>query len=166
MKIKILIIICCCFLVSCFFEDEDRDQFGFTFWVSNKSGIEHENVKITIGGMENGEFTGTDSYIFPKILVLSNDWPDTTGNQTQYFAFYEERWNPDLRRIKAISDKAYFTVQLIGENPILLYDNYSTGQNELTSFDIPENNIVKNDFGDIHITFETDNIFGDLIYFN
>ena len=165
MKIKILIIICCCFLVSCM-EDEDRDQFGFTFWVSNKSGIEHENVKITIGGMENGEFTGTDSYIFPKILVLSNDWPDTTGNQTQYFAFYEERWNPDLRRIKAISDKAYFTVQLIGENPILLYDNYSTGQNELTSFDIPENNIVKNDFGDIHITFETDNIFGDLIYFN
>ena len=116
--------------------------------------------------MENGEFIGTDSYIFPKILVLSNDWPDTTGNQTQYFAFYEERWNPDLRRIKAISDKAYFTVQLIGENPILLYDNYSTGQNELTSFDIPENNIVKNDFGDIHITFETDNIFGDLIYFN
>ena len=166
MKIKVLIIICCCFLVSCFFEDEDRDQFGFTFTALNKSGVEHENVRITIGGMENGEFIGTDSYTFPKILVLSNDWPDTTGNQSQSFAFYEERWNPDLSRVKAISDKAYFTVQLDGGNPILLYDNYSTGQNELTSFDIPENNIVKNDFGDIHITFETDNIFGDLIYFN
>ena len=52
-KIKILIIICCSFLVSCM-EDEDRDQFGFTFTVSNKSGLEHENVRITIGGMENG----------------------------------------------------------------------------------------------------------------
>jgi len=60
MKTKFLIIICCCFLLSCM-EDEDRDQFGFTFWVSNISGVEHENVKITIGGMKNGEFIRTDS---------------------------------------------------------------------------------------------------------
>ena len=166
MKIKILIIICCCFLVSCFFEDEDRDQFGFTFWVSNKSGIEHENVKITIGGMENGEFTGTDSYIFPKILVLSNDWPDTTGNQTQYFAFYEERWNPDLSQVKAISDKAFFTIQLEGEEPFLLYDYRGENQGELLSFEIPENNIIKNDLGFLDISFEQNTVFGHLIYLN
>jgi len=163
MKIKILIIICCCFLVSCFFEDEDRDQFGFTFTVSNKSGIEHENVKITIGGMENGEFVGTDSYTFPKILVLSNDWPDTTGNQSQSFAFYEERWNPNLAEVKEISNKAYFTIQMGNELPFLLFDNQGFNQGELLSFEIPENNIVKNDFGEMSISIESNTILGDLL---
>ena len=87
-------------------EDEDRDQFGFTFSVYNKSGTEHNNVKITIGGMQNGEFIGASSYTFPIILVLSNDWQNPNGNQTQFFAFYEERWNPDLSQVKAISDNA------------------------------------------------------------
>ena len=161
MKIKILIIICCCFLVSCM-EDEDRDQFGFTFKVANRSGMEHENVRITIGGMENGEFIGTDSYIFPKILVLSNDWPDTTGNQTQSFAFYEERWNPNLAEVKVISNRAYFTIELEGEEPILLYDNFGSNQGELVSFEIPEDNVIKNDFGRMDISFESDTILGDL----
>ena len=163
MKIKILIIICCCFLVSCFFEDEDRDQFGFTFKVANRSGMEHENVRITIGGMENGEFIGTDSYIFPKILVLSNDWPDTTGNQTQSFAFYEERWNPDLGEIKTISNRAYFTIELEGEEPILLYDYQGSNQGEILNFEIPDNNTIVNDFGRINISFESNTILGDLL---
>jgi hypothetical protein len=166
MKIKILIIICCCFLVSCFFEDEDRDQFGFTFTALNKSGVEHENVKITIGGMENGEFIGTDSYTFPKILVLSNDWPDTTGNQTQSFAFYEERWNPNLAEVKVISNRAYFTIELEGEEPILLYDNFGNGIDELVSIEIPENSIIKNDIGKLYITITQNDLFGDLTFFN
>jgi hypothetical protein len=163
MKIKILIIICCCFLVSCFFEDEDRDQFGFTFKVANRSGMEHENVRITIGGMENGEFIGTDSYIFPKILVLSNDWPDTTGNQTQSFAFYEERWNPNLAEVKVISNRAYFTIELEGEEPILLYDYQGSNQGEILNFEIPDNNTIVNDFGRINISFESNTILGDLL---
>ena len=166
MKIKILIIICCCFLVSCFFEDEDRDQFGFTFTALNKSGVEHENVKITIGGMENGEFIGTDSYTFPKILVLSNDWPDTTGNQSQSFAFYEERWNPNLAEVKVISNRAYFTIELEGEEPILLYDNFGNGIDELVSIEIPENSIIKNDIGKLYITITQNDLFGDLTFFN
>ena len=165
MKTKFLIIICCCFLLSCM-EDEDRDQFGFTFTIANQSGVEHENVKITIGGMENGEFVGTDSYTFPKILVLSNEWPDTTGNQSQSLAFYEDRWNPNLASVKVISDKAYFTIQLEGKAPILLYDNFANGQGELVSIEIPENNIIKNNFGNLYITIKTDTIFGDLPIFN
>jgi len=161
MKTKFLIIICCCFLLSCM-EDEDRDQFGFTFTIANKSGVEHENVKITIGGMENGEFVGTDSYIFPKILVLSNDWPDTTGNQSQSFAFYEQRWNPDLAKVKAISDKAYFSIQLEGQTSILLYDNQGGNQGELLSFEIPQKNIVVNNYGKMSISFESDTVLGDL----
>ena len=162
MKTKFLIIICCFFLLSCM-EDEDRDQFGFTFWaVVNKSGVEHENVKITIGGMQNGEFVGTDSYVFPKILVLSNDWPDTTGNQSQSFAFYEERWNPDLASVKAISDKAYFTIQMEGQDPILLYDGQGGNQGELLSFEIPQNNIIKNNYGKMSISFRLDTVLGNL----
>ena len=162
MKIKILIIICCCFLVSCFFEDEDRDQFGFTFTIANQSGMEHDNVRITIGGIEDGEFIGTDSFTFPKILVLSNDWPDTTGNQSQSFAFYEDRWNPDLGEIKTISNRAYFTIELEGEEPILLYDNFGSNQGELVSFEIPEDNVIKNNFGGMYISFEFDTVQGDL----
>jgi len=147
-------------------EDEDRDQFGFTFVALNKSGVEHENVKITIGGMQNGEFIGTDSYIFPKILVLSNDWPDTSGNQSQSFAFYEDRWSPNLASVKVISNKAYFTVQLEGQAPILLYDNFGNGQGELVSIEIPRNNIIKNDDGKMIISFENDSVYGDLFTFN
>ena len=163
MKIKILIIICCCFLVSCFFEDEDRDQFGFTFTIANQSGMEHDNVRITIGGIEDGEFIGTDSFTFPKILVLSNDWPDTTGNQSQSFAFYEDRWNPDLGEIKTISNRAYFTIELEGEEPILLYDYQGSNQGEILNFEIPENNTIVNNFGRINISFESNTILGDLL---
>ena len=166
MKIKILIIICCCFLVSCFFEDEDRDQFGFTFTIANQSGMEHDNVRITIGGIEDGEFIGTDSFTFPKILVLSNDWPDTTGNQSQSFPFYEDRWNPDLGEIKTISNRAYFTIELEGEEPILLYDNFGNGIDELVSIEIPENSIIKNDIGKLYITITQNDLFGDLTFFN
>ena len=159
MKTKFLIIMCCCLLLSCM-DDEDRDQFGFTFKVANLSGVEHENVKITIGGMENDEFIGTDSYTFPKILVLSNDWPDTTGNQSQSFAFYEKRWNPDLAKVKAISDRAYFTVLLEGKEPVLLYNYQGDKQGELVSFEIPKDNIIKNDYGQMSISFEENTILG------
>ena len=144
-------------------DDEDRDQFGFTFRVANKSGAEHNNVKITIGGIENGEFVGTDSYTFPKILVLPND-SDIPNNQfiPQTFAFYEERWNPNLALVKAISERAYFTIQLEGQDPFLLYDNQGDNQGELLSFEIPEDNIIKNDFGEISISFELNTVLGDL----
>ncbi len=163
MKKIIVFIFCFCTLTSCI-EDEDRDQFGFTFSVQNKSGLEHENIKITIGGMQEGEFIGTESYTFPKILVLSNDWPDTTGNQSQSFAFYEDRWNPDLSRVKAISERAYFRIQFDSEEPFLLYDYDPNREGNLVSFTIPENNTIKNEFGRLSISIRNDNILGYLVY--
>jgi hypothetical protein len=165
MKTKLIIICCALLFISCL-PDEEEAQIGFTFTIANQSGVEHENVKITIGGIENGEFVGTDSYIFPKIMVLSNDWPDTSGNQSQSFAIDNNRWKPNLSLVKEISEKAYFTVQLDGKDPILLYDNFDFGQGELVSIEIPENNIINKNLGLLYITIKTDTIFGDLPIFN
>ena len=84
-------------------------------------------------------------------------------NQSQSFAFYEERWNPDLAEVKEISNKAYFTIQMGNELPFLLFDNQGFNQGELLSFEIPENNIVKNDFGEMSISIESNTILGDLL---
>ena len=157
MKTKLLIICCALLFISCL-EDEEEAQIGFTFTIANQSSAEHENVKITIGGIENGEFVGTESYIFPKILVLSNDWPDTSGNQSQSFAIDNNRWKPNLSLVKEISEKAYFTVQLDGKEAILLYDASGVLANIL----IPENNLVRSSDGLMFISIKEDTVLGGI----
>ena len=50
------------------------------------------------------------------------------------------------------------------ELPFLLFDNQGFNQGELLSFEIPENNIVKNDFGEMQgISIESNTILGDLL---
>jgi hypothetical protein len=156
-KTKLIIICCALLFISCL-PDEEEAQIGFTFTIANQSGVEHENVKITIGGIENGEFVGTDSYIFPKIMVLSNDWPDTSGNQSQSFAIDNNRWKPNLSLVKEISEKAYFTVQLDGKEAILLYDASSVLANIL----IPENNLVRSSDGLMFISIKEDTVLGGI----
>jgi hypothetical protein len=157
MKTKLIIICCALLFISCL-PDEEEAQIGFTFTIANQSGVEHENVKITIGGIENGEFVGTDSYIFPKIMVLSNDWPDTSGNQSQSFAIDNNRWKPNLSLVKEISEKAYFTVQLDGKEAILLYDASGVLANIL----IPENNLVRSSDGLMFISIKEDTVLGGI----
>jgi hypothetical protein len=157
MKTKLIIICCALLFISCL-PDEEEAQIGFTFTIANQSSVEHENVKITIGGFENGEFVGTDSYIFPKIMVLSNDWPDTSGNQSQSFAIDNNRWKPNLSLVKEISEKAYFTVQLDGKEAILLYDASSVLANIL----IPENNLVRSSDGLMFISIKEDTVLGGI----
>jgi hypothetical protein len=157
MKTKLIIICCALLFISCL-PDEEEAQIGFTFTIANQSSVEHENVKITIGGIENGEFVGTDSYIFPKIMVLSNDWPDTSGNQSQSFAIDNNRWKPNLSLVKEISEKAYFTVQLDGKEAILLYDASSVLANIL----IPENNLVRSSDGLMFISIKEDTVLGGI----
>ena len=157
MKTKLIIIYCALLFISCL-PDEEEAQIGFTFTIANQSSVEHENVKITIGGIENGEFVGTDSYIFPNILVLSNDWPDTSGNQSQSFAIDNNRWKPNLSLVKEISEKAYFTVQLDGKEAILLYDASGVLANIL----IPENNLVRSSDGLMFISIKEDTVLGGI----
>ena len=138
MKTKLLIICCALLFISCL-EDEDRVRIGFTFEIINSTDLEFENVKVTIGGLQNGEFVGTESYTLPNI------WIRSSNSEAQFVAIDNNRWRPNLNSIKEISEQAYFTVQLEGESPILLYDSFEN--DVLISAKITENGIIKNKYG-------------------
>jgi hypothetical protein len=138
MKTKLIIICCALLFISCL-EDEDRVRIGFTFEIVNLTNLEFENVKVTIGGLQNGEFVGTESYTLPSI------WIRSSNSEVQNVAIDNNRWKPNLNLIKAISEQAYFTVQLEGESPILLYDSFEN--DVLISAKITENGIIKNKYG-------------------
>jgi hypothetical protein len=139
MKTK-LIIICCTLLVTSCFHDEGYVRTGFMFDIVNDTDIEYENVKVTIGGIDNnGEFVGTQSYTLPPIRIRNNN------SDSQYVAVDYNRWRPNLNLVKEISDKAYFRVQLEGKAPVLLYDSFDN--DILVSAKITENGLVKNNYG-------------------
>jgi hypothetical protein len=137
-KTKLLITCCALLFISCL-EDEDRVRIGFTIEIVNLTNLEFENVKVTIGGLQNGEFVGTESYTLPSI------WIRSSNSEVQNVAIDNNRWKPNLNLIKAISEQAYFTVQLEGESPILLYDSFEN--DVLISAKIIENGIIKNKYG-------------------
>ena len=88
------------------------------FEIINKTDLEYENIKITIGGIQDGEFTGIESYTLPTIRIRNNN------SERQYIAVDHNRWRPNLHLVKEISDKAYFMAQLEGQTPVLLYDTF------------------------------------------
>ena len=153
MKTK-LIIICCTLLVTSCSHDEGYVRTGFMFRISNTTALEYENVKVTIGGIDNnGEFVGTESYILPPIRIRNNI------SDVQYAAVDYNRWRPNLNLVNEISDKAYFRVQLEGKAPVLLYDSFDN--DILVSAKITENGLVKNNYGgDLRITFFEDSVTG------
>jgi hypothetical protein len=138
MKTKLIIICCALLFISCL-ADEEEERIGFMFKIINSTNLEFENVKVTIGGLKNGEFVGTESYTLPSIWIRSNNY------ETQNIAIDNNRWKPNLNLIKENSEHAYFTVQLEGESPILLYDSFEN--DVLLSAKITENGIISNKYG-------------------
>ncbi|WOC40118.1 hypothetical protein [Polaribacter sp. HL-MS24] len=139
MKLKI-ILICCIFLfTSCLPSDEENVRVGIMFDIANTTDLEHKNIKITIGGMKDGNFVGTESYTLPTIRIRNND------SEAQYIAVDHNRWKPNLSLIKEISDKAYFTYQLEGRQPLLLYNEFES--DELVVAEIAKNGVVKSRYG-------------------
>ena len=138
MKTKLILFLCVLLLVSCL-PDEEEDRIGFMFTIVNSTNSEFDNVKVTIGGLQNGEFVGTESYTLPTIWIRNNN------SEAQFDPTSGNRWRPDLSLVKAISEQAYFTVQLEGESPILLYDSFEN--DVLVSAKITENGMVKHKYG-------------------
>ena len=138
MKIKLMLIFCALLFISCL-KDEKETRIGFMFTIINSTNLEFENAKVTIGGLQNGGFVGTESYTFPNIWIRSNN------SEAQNVAIDRERWRPDLNLVKEISEQAYFTVQLEGESPVLLYDSFDS--NTIINAKITENGVIKNKYG-------------------
>lgn len=135
-----LILICFAFLlISCLPDNEEEALIGIKIGIINSTNLEYSNVKVTIGGLQDGEFIGTTSYTLPTIRVQNNNY------EVQYATTDYNRWQPDFNLVKAISDKAYFTVQLNGEDPVLLYDAFDSAI--LINVQITENGIVKDNYG-------------------
>jgi len=152
MKTKLILICCTLLFASCFLDEQDV-RSGFMFSISNTTNLEYENVKVTIGGFQNGNFIGTESYTLPTIRVRNND------SEAQYVAVDHNRWRPNLNLVKEISEKAYFTVQLEGETPVLLYDAFNNTL--LVSAKITENGILKSIYGgDLDIVILDNSING------
>ena len=138
MKIKLMLIFCALLFISCL-KDEKETRIGFMFTIINSTNLEFENAKVTIGGLQNGGFVGTESYTFPNIWIRSNN------SEAQNVAIDRERWRPDLNLVKEISEQAYFTVQLEGESPILLYNSFEN--DVLVNAKFTENGIIRNNYG-------------------
>jgi len=138
MKTKLILICCTLLFISCLPNEEDV-RIGLMFKIINKTNVEHKNVKVTIGGLQNGTFVGTESYTLPAIRIRNND------SEAQYAAVDHNRWKPNLNLVKEISEKAYFTVQLEGETAILLYDKFQN--TKLVSAKITNNGNLKNSYG-------------------
>jgi len=125
--------------------------------------VGYSNVKLIIGGLRKGEFIETDSYSFPKILVLSNNWPDITGRQNQLIAVDEEKRKLDLNRIrKTPSDSTFFKVLTRTDSEeLLLYDSFE--KNKLVSASVDNGVLASTITGDFSLVIEQNGkIFGNL----
>ncbi len=165
MKKIIFIIICYWLFVSCDllnykdpYKDPYEKQAGFYFQVYNRLN-EQKNAIVTIGGMKEGKFIGTDSYYLPPI----KNYNDIT--LTEYIGQVDdERWHPDLSKILAISDTAYFQMQLEGgEKQLILNMIDKFDKSHLAHIPINENTVIRahdgNDFIYISIV-KADSIIG------
>jgi len=152
MKTKLILICFTLLFISCSPEEEGV-RIGFMFRISNTTDLEYENIKITIGGIKNGSFVGTESYTLPTIRIRNNN------SEAQFAAVDHNRWRPDLNLVQTISEKAYFTLQLEGESPILLYDSFD--DNVIVSACFTKNeNIIHNYGGNLNIIIYENSIKG------
>ena len=153
LKINTCLVFFSFLFVSCLPSDEENARIGIMFKIINTTNLEYENVKVTIGGLENGAFVGTASYTLPTIRIRNNN------SEAQYVAVDHNRWRPNLSLIQEISDKAYFTVQLEGKSPVLLYDSFD--DNLIVSTQISQNDIIKVNYGgDLSINIHENSIKG------
>jgi hypothetical protein len=152
MKTKIIVIICSVFfLISCDVSIEPEEYDGFSIDIANDDVV-LRNAKLTIGGIKDGNFIGTESFSLPVINVREN------MSQSQNIAFNETRWLPNLNLIRAISNKAYFTLDIEGKSPVPLSDSWGERKGELLSFAIPIGIIINRRNANLGINIAKDSL--------
>ena len=173
MKTKILIIVSLFLFISCNpLENIDLEHFGITFTINNNTNVIYTDASITIGGMKDGKFIGTETYNFPKLTITgTNEWNTYYGNGeggllriANNSVDGNDRWNPNLDLIRNIpSEKAYFKLRLAEGNETLLRDVNENGiLATLVSRTIPEGYVFKNDRGSLYIGIWNEGVIAQL----
>jgi len=124
---------------------------GFVFSVLNRTKDIFQG-KILIGAIQDNTFKATDSIVFNRSLEI--------GGLDLFSHFVgENRWKPDLEKIRKISNQCYFKIKLSNGRKEILLD-FDT--NDFFNLDLPSDNFFTGDYGKIYITIRPDNTWGDV----
>ena len=146
-KVFIFLVAFSVLLTSCEDFDPTYDGFELNFW--NKTS-EFYNAEIIIGGFNNGKFIATDSVVVKEIEI--------GGNNALLYFVNENRWKPDLNKIRKIpSERCYFKIKLSnGREELITKFNSS----ELFDLQVLNKNYFKGDSGLLIITINNSIITG------
>ncbi len=148
MKKIIIIVFVALTLNSCADPGGEEVFEGFMFSFYEYTGEDYD-IEIVIGGMDNGIFKPTDSIkMETKLPALKKAYN---------FFFEDNRWQPDLNKIRAIpSEKCYFKIKL-SNNRAEMIGGY---QEELMSLLLPSGDVFIGDYGRLVILIKKDKITG------
>ncbi len=150
MKKIIIIVFVALTLNSCADPGGEEVFEGFMFSFYEYTGEDYD-VEVVIGGMENGIFKPTDSIkMETKLPALKKAYN---------FFFEDNRWQPDLNKIRAIpSEKCYFKIKL-SNNRTEMIGRYNLPG--LMSLSLPSGDVFVGDYGRLVISIRKDKITGN-----
>jgi hypothetical protein len=135
MKKTLILLLFTLTLFSCSDPGGDPVFDGFEFDFRNKTNQEY-TIEIVIGGMQNGTFVPTDSILMPSELI---------ANKNISFYTEENRWKPNLNKIKAIpSERCYFKIKLSPQREEVII---KSGQSDALGLLLPSSNFFAGDYG-------------------
>lgn len=147
MKTKYIILaISLFFMVSCGDPGGETVYDGFSFSIPNQTNEVYKG-EIVIGGLINNKFVPTDSLTFLRELK--------TGNAVYPHFFDENRWKPDLDKIRNVpSERCYFKLKLSnGREEMLVFFNST----EFFNLKLPNTKNFVGDYGRLFVTvFDTE----------
>ncbi len=125
---------------------------GFMFSFYEYTGEDYD-VEIVIGGMDKGIFKPTDSIkMETKLPALKKAYN---------FFLEDNRWQPDLNKIRAISsEKCYFKIKL-SNNRTEMIGVYN--QQDLMSLSLPSGDVFVGDYGRLIISIRKDRTTGKAV---
>lgn len=155
-KIHIILLLGALSFISCLGDFGDPggepNYEGFLVGLYNPSEISYNNGELVIGSFDNqGNFIATDSIILNDIKG---------GRSFENYFVNENRWKPDLNRIRAIpSDTCYFKLKLSnGREEIIKKNVFGEGQMALR---LPTNkDNFRGAFGSLGIYIENEFVYG------
>lgn len=136
MKKKTLLLVFTVLLIfSCADPGGDPVFDGFEFDIRNKTNKDY-SIEIVIGGMQNGNFIATDSIkLLPKIQM----------NNSSFYFTGEDRWRPNLNKIRTLSSEhCFFKIKLSSHRIEIIKKGILS---EALSLKLPSGDFFEGDYG-------------------